>query len=141
MFRFISFDTSHHASNTFKIIIYLPNYKYPKTEHIKQCKLKFSAGSSYGNESVEMSPSLKNNVSVNSKTLALNSIETSISKIVTSEGNWLNLQKCGVSLFVPEGTIDKGEELFSIEVADEEWNRPILQEGKNNQQSILCLED
>ncbi|KAG7299651.1 hypothetical protein JYU34_016640 [Plutella xylostella] len=96
-----------------------------------------SSGSSYGNESVEMSPSLKNNVSVNSKTLALNSIETSISKIVTSEGNWLNLQKCGVSLFVPEGTIDKGEELFSIEVTDEEWNRPILQEGETQLSPVI----
>lgn len=52
-----------------------------------------------------------------------------------TEGNWLNLDKCGVNIFIPDGTIDKGEELFSLEVTDEEWNRPILQEGK----CLLCL--
>lgn len=57
-------------------------------------------------------------------------LETAISKIVTSDGDWLNLNKCGVSLFVPEGVLDKGEEVFSVEVMDEEWNRPLLSDGK-----------
>lgn len=90
----------------------------------------FSAGSSYGNESIEMSPSLKNNASVDSKFLGVSYLETATSKIITSDGDWLNLDKCGVSLFVPDGVVDKGEELFSLEVTDEEWNRPMLQEGK-----------
>lgn len=79
-----------------------------------------------------MSPSLKNNVSIDSKLLRASDdpLETTVSKIISSEGGFLNLDKCGVSLFVPEGAIDKDErELFSIEVTDEEWNRPILQEG------------
>lgn len=97
-----------------------------------QINFSFAAGSSYGNESIEMSPSLKNNVSIDSKLLRASDdpLETTVSKIISSEGGFLNLDKCGVSLFVPEGAIDKDErELFSIEVTDEEWNRPILQEG------------
>lgn len=75
-----------------------------------------------------MSPSLKNHTSLESK---LNpNLETAISKIVTSDGDWLNLDKCGVSLFVPEGVLDKGEEVFSVEIMDEEWNKPLLLEGK-----------
>ncbi|KPJ11666.1 Netrin receptor UNC5B [Papilio machaon] len=89
-----------------------------------------SSGSSYGNESIEMSPSLKNNASVDSKYLSINYLETATSKMITSDGDWLNLEKCGVSLFVPDGIVDKGEELFSLEVIDEEWNRPLLQEGE-----------
>lgn len=53
-----------------------------------------------------------------------------ISKIVSIDGNWLKLNKCGVSLYIPDGVVDKGEELFTLEVMDEEWNRPKLQEGK-----------
>lgn len=93
----------------------------------------FVAGSSYGNGSIEISPSLKNNVSIESKFLVNtnNALETNISKVISSEGGWLCLDKCGVSLFVPDGAIDDDErELFSIEVTDEEWNRPILQEGE-----------
>lgn len=89
------------------------------------------AGSSYGNESVEMTPSLINNASVDSKFFA-KQLEAATSKIVTPDGDWLNLNKCGVSLFVPDGVVEKGEELFSIEVADDDWNRPLLQEGKSN---------
>lgn len=88
----------------------------------------FSAGSSYGNESVEMSPSLKNNASIDSKIFTKH-LDIASSKIVSSDGDWLNLNKCGVSLFIPDGVIDKGEELFTIEVADDDWNRPLLQEG------------
>lgn len=77
-----------------------------------------------------MSPSLKNNASVDSKYLGINYLETATSKMIASDGDWLNLEKCGVSLFVPDGVVDKGEELFSLEVTVEEWNRPILQEGK-----------
>lgn len=40
------------------------------------------------------------------------------------------MDKCGARLFVPDGVVEKGEELFSIEVTDEEWNKPNLQEGK-----------
>lgn len=75
-----------------------------------------------------MSPSLKNNASVDSKLLS--TFETTVSKIVTGEGDWLMMEKCGVSLFVPDGVVEKGEELFTVEVTDEEWNRPFLQEGK-----------
>lgn len=50
--------------------------------------------------------------------------------MVSSDGDWLNLDKTGVSLFVPDGVVDKGEELFSVEVSDEEWNRPMLQDGE-----------
>ncbi|XP_038210385.1 netrin receptor UNC5C-like isoform X1 [Zerene cesonia] len=93
-----------------------------------------SSGSSYGNESVEMSPSLKNNASVNSKFHQY--LETTVSKIVTGDGDWLNLNKCGVSLFVPDGVVEK-EELFSIEVTDEDWNRPLLQEGETQLSPVI----
>ncbi|XP_028026409.1 netrin receptor UNC5C [Bombyx mandarina] len=86
-----------------------------------------SSGSSYSH-SVEISPSLKNNASLNSN-YATN-LDTSKSKMVSSDGDWLNLDKTGVSLFVPDGVVDKGEELFSVEVSDEEWNRPMLQDGE-----------
>lgn len=78
-----------------------------------------------------MSPSLKNNASVDSKFFAKH-IDVATSKIVAADGDWLTLNKCGVSLFIPDGVVDKGEELFSIEVADDDWNRPLLQEGKLN---------
>ncbi|XP_073951033.1 netrin receptor UNC5B-like [Choristoneura fumiferana] len=94
-----------------------------------------SSGSSYGNESVEMSPSLKNNASVDSKLLS--SFETAVSKIVTGEGDWLMMEKCGVSLFVPDGVVEKGEELFTVEVTDEEWNRPVLQEGETQLSPVI----
>lgn len=74
-----------------------------------------------------MSPSLKNHTSLESKLHP--NLETAISKIVTSDGDWLNLDKCGVSLFVPDGVLDKGEEVFSVEIMDEEWNKPLLLEG------------
>lgn len=77
-----------------------------------------------------MSPSLKNNASVDSKFLNSQYLETATSKIVNCDGDWINLDKCGVRLFVPDGVVEKGEELFSIEVTDEEWNRPNLQEGE-----------
>ncbi|KAJ0180082.1 hypothetical protein K1T71_004673 [Dendrolimus kikuchii] len=93
-----------------------------------------SSGSSY-NESVEMSPSLKNNASVDSKYL-IQHLETAKSKIVNADGGWLTLDKCGVSLFVPDGIVDK-EELFSIEVADEDWNRPVLQEGETQLSPVI----
>ncbi|CAH0727953.1 unnamed protein product, partial [Brenthis ino] len=96
-----------------------------------------SSGSSYGNESVEMSPSLKNNASVDSKFLNSQYLETATSKIVNSDGDWLNLDKCGVRLFVPDGVVEKGEELFSIEVTDEEWNKPNLQEGETQLSPII----
>lgn len=75
-----------------------------------------------------MSPSLKNNASIESKSTLY--LENATSKIVSSDGDWLRLDKCGASLFVPDGVIEKGEELFSIEVTDEDWSRPSLQEGK-----------
>lgn len=77
-----------------------------------------------------MSPSLKNNASVNSKFLNCQYLETATSKIVNGDGDWLNLDKCGVRLYIPDGVVEKGEELFSIEVTDEEWNKPLLQEGQ-----------
>ncbi|XP_035428881.2 netrin receptor UNC5B isoform X3 [Spodoptera frugiperda] len=95
-----------------------------------------SSGSSYGNESVEMTPSLVNNASVDSKFFA-KQLEAATSKIVTPDGDWLNLNKCGVSLFVPDGVVEKGEELFSIEVADDDWNRPLLQEGETQLSPII----
>ncbi|XP_047020770.1 netrin receptor UNC5B-like [Helicoverpa zea] len=95
-----------------------------------------SSGSSYGNESVEMSPSLKNNASLDSKYFTKH-IDVATSKIVTADGDWLNLNKCGVSLFVPDGVVDKGEELFSIEVADDDWNRPLLQEGETQLSPVI----
>ncbi|KAI5645227.1 ZU5 domain-containing protein [Phthorimaea operculella] len=94
-----------------------------------------SSGSSYGNESVEMSPSLKNNASVDSKQQP--QLETATSRIVGSDGDWLRLDKCGVNLFVPDGVIDKGEELFSVEVTDEEWNRPVLSEGETQVSPVI----
>ncbi|CAK1603903.1 unnamed protein product [Parnassius mnemosyne] len=96
-----------------------------------------SSGSSYGHESVEISPSLKNNASVDSKFLGINYLETATSKMVTSDGDWLSLDKCGVSLFVPDGVVDKSEELFSLEVTDEEWNRPLLQEGETQLSPVV----
>ncbi|OWR47055.1 unc-5 [Danaus plexippus plexippus] len=96
-----------------------------------------SSGSSYGNESVEMSPSLKNNASVNSKFLNCQYLETATSKIVNGDGDWLNLDKCGVRLYIPDGVVEKGEELFSIEVTDEEWNKPLLQEGETQLSPII----
>ncbi|XP_072940572.1 netrin receptor UNC5C-like [Epargyreus clarus] len=96
-----------------------------------------TSGSSYGNESVEMSPSLKNNASVDLKFLNSQYLETATSKIVGSDGDWLNLEKCGVRLYVPEGVVDKGEELFSVEVTDEEWNRPLLQEGETQLSPVV----
>ncbi|XP_041976424.1 netrin receptor UNC5C-like [Aricia agestis] len=92
-----------------------------------------SSGSSYGNDSIEMSPSLKNNASVDSK---LSYLEAATSKIVGGDGDWLKLEKCGVSLFVPDGVVEK-EELFSIEVTDEEWNKPILQEGETQLSPVI----
>ncbi|XP_022113269.2 netrin receptor UNC5C-like [Pieris rapae] len=94
-----------------------------------------SSGSSYGNESVEMSPSLKNHASVDSKVNQF--LETTTSKIVLGDGDWLNLNKCGVSLFIPDGVVEKGEELFSLDVTDEEWNRPILQEGETQLSPVI----
>ncbi|CAH2107632.1 unnamed protein product [Euphydryas editha] len=96
-----------------------------------------SSGSSYGNESVEMSPSLKNNASVDSKFLNSQYLETATSKIVNCDGDWLNLDKCGVRLFIPDGVVEKGEELFSIEVTDEEWNKPNLQEGETQLSPVI----
>ncbi|KAH9629186.1 hypothetical protein HF086_009576 [Spodoptera exigua] len=95
-----------------------------------------SSGSSYGNESVEISQSLVNNASVDSKFFA-KQLEVATSKIVTPDGDWLNLNKCGVSLFVPDGVVEKGEELFSIEVADDDWNRPLLQEGETQLSPVI----
>lgn len=95
-----------------------------------------SSGSSYGNESVEMSPSLKNNASVDSK-LFTKHLDIATSKIVSSDGAWLVLNKCGISLFVPDGVVDKGEELFTIEVADDDWNRPLLQEGETQLSPVI----
>nr|XP_034824240.1 LOW QUALITY PROTEIN: netrin receptor UNC5B-like [Maniola hyperantus] len=96
-----------------------------------------SSGSSYGNESVEMSPSLKNNASVDSKFLNSQYLETATSKIVNSDGDWLNLDKCGVRLFVPDGVVEKNEELFSVEITDEEWNKPNLQEGETQLSPVI----
>ncbi|KAG6465860.1 hypothetical protein O3G_MSEX015446 [Manduca sexta] len=93
------------------------------------------AGSSY-NESVEMSPSLKNNASTDSKYLSSH-FETTKSKMVTSDGEWFSLDKCGVSLYVPDGVVDKGDELFSLEVVDEEWHRPMLQEGETQLSPVV----
>lgn len=78
-----------------------------------------------------MSPSLKNNISIESKLQKTNDcLTTAVSKIMSSDGGWLNLHKCGVQVFVPDGAIDNGErELFSVEVTNEEWCTPILQEG------------
>lgn len=76
-----------------------------------------------------MSPSLKNNASVDSKFMNSHYLEAATSKIINTDGDWLNLDKCGVRLFIPDGVVEKGEELFSIEVTDEEWNKPNLQEG------------
>ncbi|CAB3244264.1 unnamed protein product [Arctia plantaginis] len=95
-----------------------------------------SSGSSYGNESVEMSPSLKNNASIDSKFFTKH-LDVASSKIVSSDGDWLNLNKCGVSLFIPDGVVDKGEELFTIEVADDDWNRPLLQEGETQLSPVI----
>ncbi|XP_060801170.1 netrin receptor UNC5B-like [Amyelois transitella] len=95
-----------------------------------------SSGSSYGNESVEMSGSLRNNASVDSKLLNPQHLETATSRIVSGDGGWLNLDKCGASLFVPDGLVDK-EELFSIEVTDEEWNRPVLREGETQLSPVI----
>ncbi|CAH0407582.1 unnamed protein product [Chilo suppressalis] len=95
-----------------------------------------SSGSSYGNESVEMTPSLRNNTSIDSKYLDNQYVETAISKIVTSEGGWLSLNKCGIRLFVPDGVVDS-EELFSIEIADEDWNRPKLQEDETQLSPVI----
>lgn len=67
---------------------------------------------------------------MDSKYMNSHHFETATSKIVTCDGDWLRLDKCGVSLFIPDGLVDKGEELFSIEASDEEWNMPLLQEGK-----------
>ncbi|XP_050671976.1 netrin receptor UNC5C-like isoform X2 [Leptidea sinapis] len=95
-----------------------------------------SSGSSYGNESVEISPSLKNNASLEIK-FPSTYLETTTSKIVSADGNWLTLSKCGVSLFIPDGVVDKGEELFTVEVTDEEWSRPILQEGESHLSPVI----
>ncbi|KAL0892437.1 hypothetical protein ABMA27_015550 [Loxostege sticticalis] len=105
------------------------------SRNIHQHQPLLPAGSSYGNESVEMSPSLRNNVSVDSKQHNHN-LETAASKIMTSDGGWLGLGKCGVSLFVPDGVLD-GEELFSIEVSDEDWNRPTLQPGETQLSPVI----
>ncbi|XP_063532662.1 netrin receptor UNC5C-like [Cydia strobilella] len=95
-----------------------------------------SSGSSYGNESVEISPSLKNNGSLDSR-MNTSHFETTTSKIVTGDGDWLLMDKCGVSLFVPDGVVEKGEELFTVEVTDEEWNRPLLQEGETQLSPVI----
>lgn len=85
-----------------------------------------------------MSLSLKNNASLDSK--LIETLETATSKIVTGDGDWLYLDKCSVGLFVPDGVVEKGEELFSVEITDEEWNRPILQDGEQKDLNILCNE-
>ncbi|XP_059048298.1 netrin receptor UNC5C-like [Achroia grisella] len=96
-----------------------------------------SSGSSYGNESIDMNQSLRNNASVDSKFINPKHLETATSRIISNEGGLLNLDKCGVNLFVPDGVVEKGEELFSVEVTDEDWNRPMLQEDETQLSPVI----
>lgn len=67
-------------------------------------------------------------MSVDSKFVPAN-LETSVSRMVTSEGGWLTLDRCGAAMFVPDGAVEK-EDYFSLEITDDEWYRPTLREGE-----------